>query len=891
MNDLIVISNMDSTPYEELLHSENNSDEEIDIDDDELEALDDDSPFFDLDNEEELPEHKRIKLDDEPLDFFEPVWHEIIKNLKSTVSGTQLIVAKDIDAKLTKIFAIFNSHQHVLDYIYRIPIEERMLYEWILPHMPAKLVFDIDSSYEHVINNTQYQSAMFDAVYYKTIEVFQEMNLDYRHLKFLVSDSSRKEKFSIHLVSNFYFESWEIQCQFVKKVYSELIKEKDIDGSIYTAGGRAMRTILSTKFGKNSYLRPIENDQDRYDRNKESIDSKNNMQFFQYHPFLMPKIREETLHLHHMVTYIDEEYNYKIEVDKKFLKNAGKVRTQKEAGNSVVLEGLANLITENAEKFKDYVDSYHLWITTGIKMVVAGLPYECFRIVSMQCSKFREEDCQKKWENLQSSYGAETKDINQLKKFMRYIGIDVSIDYSYETGENLDFQFDMFNKDIMIDYSLKTPAVRPEYYKYTMTTLNRYFGIVTLTKMEVFQVRYDNNDKVVEIVQRYSKNSFMDAFEPLRIFLCFWLKNSFRRQYRRYVFEPEVKVQNDEFNLFLGMQIKLYPPQNMVYDEQRVVFFQQHVMKYFCRNNMECYEYFMNYFARKVQMPGNKNGVGIVLKSAKQGVGKGLVIDLLLGKNIFGNNCYSQVSNIDGLIGKFNSILQNKILVNVDEVSMTKAQANEVKGLITGETMIFEKKGLDKISLKNHMDFVFTSNNDFCVIIDIHDRRYFILDCDDSNANDQEYYLPFTQYCYNPETAFHVYNYLMSIDISGFNPRVIPETDEKQLYRENAIPTSVRFLQHYAESTMTNYEFQSYMWTQFIKPDDLFANFCLFCDEQREQKKWTCKAFQMSIAKYLGLKADTRSRSNNGNVRYYNLGPSAEEFIENLKANKLYCTF
>jgi len=48
---------------------------------------------------------------------------------------------------------------------------------------------------------------------------------------------------------------------------------------------------------------------------------------------------------------------------------------------------------------------------------------------------------------------------------MRYIGIDVSIDYSYETGENLDFHFDMFNKEIMIDYSIKTPEVRPEYYK------------------------------------------------------------------------------------------------------------------------------------------------------------------------------------------------------------------------------------------------------------------------------------------------------------------------------------------------------------------------------------------------------------------------------------------
>ena len=70
----------------------------------------------------------------------------------------------------------------------------------------------------------------------------------------------------------------------------------------------------------------------------------------------------------------------------------------------------------------------------------------------------------------------------------------------------------------------------------------------------------------------------------------------------------------------------------------------------------------------------------------------------------------------------------NKILGNVDEVLMTKAQANDVKGMITGDTLMLKKKGLDKITLRNHMDFVFTSNNDFCVIIDTYDRRYFILD-------------------------------------------------------------------------------------------------------------------------------------------------------------------
>ena len=131
----------------------------------------------------------------------------------------------------------------------------------------------------------------------------------------------------------------------------------------------------------------------------------------------------------------------------------------------------------------------------------------------------------------------------------------------------------------------------------------------------------------------------------------------------------------------------------------------------------------------------------------------------------------------------------------------------------------------------------------------------------------------------------------MSIDISGFNPRVIPETAEKQLYRENAIPTSIRFMQHYAESTMNDSQFQYNLWKQFMRPDKLFQIFCRYCDEQREVKKWTSKAFQMSIAKYLGIRADVRDCSNNGDKIMYNLGNSAEEFIARLRKNKLYSSF
>ena len=94
--------------------------------------------------------------------------------------------------------------------------------------------------------------------------------------------------------------------------------------------------------------------------------------------------------------------------------------------------------------------------------------------------------------------------------------------------------------------------------------------------------------------------------------------------------------------------------------------------------------------------------VAVVIKSEKQGVGKGLIFDTLLGHGIFGNETYLQVNNVDGLLGHFNSELMNKLLINVNEVSMTKAQANEIKSMITDPFIEAEAKFLNKLKVSDN---------------------------------------------------------------------------------------------------------------------------------------------------------------------------------------------
>ena len=51
-------------------------------------------------------------------------------------------------------------------------------------------------------------------------------------------------------------------------------------------------------------------------------------------------------------------------------------------------------------------------------------------------------------------------------------------------------------------------------------------------------------------------------------------------------------------------------------------------------------------------------------------VQKKKVIDVLLVRNILGESSDVQVTNREGFLGKFNSILMNKILVMVGEVAI-----------------------------------------------------------------------------------------------------------------------------------------------------------------------------------------------------------------------------
>jgi len=101
------------------------------------------------------------------------------------------------------------------------------------------------------------------------------------------------------------------------------------------------------------------------------------------------------------------------------------------------------------------------------------------------------------------------------------------------------------------------------------------------------------------------------------------------------------------------------------------------------------------------------------------------------------------INDIDRLLGRFNVIIQNKLLTICDEISNyggTFKSNDKLKNLITQSEQVIERKGLKPIRFSDYNNYIFLSNNNWPIKVELSDRRYFCLDLDNSKCKDSDYF-------------------------------------------------------------------------------------------------------------------------------------------------------
>src|SRR5262249_54430197 len=134
------------------------------------------------------------------------------------------------------------------------------------------------------------------------------------------------------------------------------------------------------------------------------------------------------------------------------------------------------------------------------------------------------------------------------------------------------------------------------------------------------------------------------------------------------------------------------------------------------------------------------------------------------------------------LRSQFNSTMAAKQFVLAEEVGSTqrRGEADELKDVITRETMLVNTKHVIEYELEDCANFWFTSNHPDPLKMDDKDRRYFVWHAPDVPLPD-EFYVKYWNWLEKENGAASVFHYLLhEVDVSDFNPKgKAPETQDK----------------------------------------------------------------------------------------------------------------
>jgi len=220
----------------------------------------------------------------------------------------------------------------------------------------------------------------------------------------------------------------------------------------------------------------------------------------------------------------------------------------------------------------------------------------------------------------------------------------------------------------------------------------------------------------------------------------FWLKTSennadhidFRPDLRPYSAYQEKQngINLDIFNTFSGF---ITPKKTGKCD-----LFWNFIKTIICGNNEKYYKWIEQWMARIVQDPTDRQHAYALSLQSGQGCGKNFFFDNF-GK-LFKSH-YLKIEEIEHIL-QYNSIIQSKVLIYLDECIFTASQkeSNRLKDFITNETIIINQKHIAQYEIKNFITLGTGTNNTISAPVELGDRRWVCLKLSEAKKENKSYF-------------------------------------------------------------------------------------------------------------------------------------------------------
>jgi hypothetical protein len=251
-----------------------------------------------------------------------------------------------------------------------------------------------------------------------------------------------------------------------------------------------------------------------------------------------------------------------------------------------------------------------------------------------------------------------------------------------------------------------------------------------------------------------------------------WIQWPARAVVDSVVYEPAAPV------IVNGVQLNLWEGWGATPIEGDVSIFVKLIDHIFSTADPLHKQWFMQWLAYPLQHPGAKMNTACVLWSLTQGSGKS-IIGYTMGK-IYGVN-YCEV-NKEQLQDKFNGWAINRQFVMGEEITGGSGRdvADVLKNMITGREVTVNAKYVPTYTVRNCINYYFTSNHQDAFFLTIEDRRYFIHEILGAKLPDA-FWKEYDKWFKSQEGINALFHYLLNLDLDGFNPAAeAPHTESRK---------------------------------------------------------------------------------------------------------------
>ncbi len=312
-----------------------------------------------------------------------------------------------------------------------------------------------------------------------------------------------------------------------------------------------------------------------------------------------------------------------------------------------------------------------------------------------------------------------------------------------------------------------------------LEALQQNFAIIDLSgeirvidRQQVSDIHQGQQDQSLSLYKREAANLMMERFlentpvrsQPKDVIKNFWTSPA-TLTFRAIAFTPQA-TSSTTLNFWVGPTTKPVAG--------NWVIIRDFLLNVVCAGDEDTYAYLIRYMAHMVQKPEEKPGVMIALLGG-QGTGKGMYFRLL--QSIW--PCTTlMVSDIDQVIGRFNSCLERNYIVCMDEALFAgdRKSMDRLKSLITEPVLQIEQKHQPARSIQSVHRVFAASNHAHFGNIENDDRRFVFLKVSDNHQQDTVYFSSIAQAINDPSTIGAILYYLTKKDLKTFNVRQKPNT-------------------------------------------------------------------------------------------------------------------